>query len=527
VESACAEKLKQLQELLRELEAGPLRLASFLGLAPANGAVQRARIVLEDGTHAWAVVPDAGLASALHRGDSVWLEGSGKAVLARNEDLPGSGEEARLDRQIDDQRVRVLLRGDEALICYMSQKLAEQMAGGEVKPGRTVVVSVRQQIAFEALPQADGLSHYRYLDRSPVPDVIVERDIGDPHPIIEEVSRHVRREMLQPDLGRRYRMRRCMTRLLSGVPGSGKTLTIQAVWRRLYEVMSEATGVPIDKLPFRVMHLRMAQVLSMWLGESDKQIDRFWDEVEQLAAEVFVAPDGRTFHLPVLVIGEEAEGLARERGQDAIYDRIMTTLLQRLDVTCRKLKNQLVISLFSTNKIQTLDAAFSRRGGSRIMEFTRLNRRAFAAVLQKHLQGLPFRPNNGEDQAALCRKTVQEITGWVYGQNGSDQPIVELTYMGTGKAEPRYRRHFMVGALVDRAVQAAAEQACLAEEEGVDQSGLTAEMIMEALDEQIDAIAMQMSPHNAADYVDVEGGRIATVRRLPRPAIQPFELRRP
>jgi hypothetical protein len=51
-------------------------------------------------------------------------------------------------------------------------------------------------------------------------------------------------------------------------------------------------------------------------------------------------------------------------------------------------------------------------------------------------------------------------------------------------------------------------------------------MIMEALDEQIDAIAMQMSPHNAADYVDVEGGRIATVRRLPRPAIQPFELRR-
>ena len=34
----------------------------------------------------------------------------------------------------------------------------------------------------------------------------------------------------------------------------------------------------------------------------------------------------------MLAICEECDGLARTRGEDAVYDRIQTTLLQRLDV---------------------------------------------------------------------------------------------------------------------------------------------------------------------------------------------------
>src|SRR6185503_12073395 len=105
---------------------------------------------------------------------------------------------------------------------------------------------------------------------------------------IEKLANLVRLEMTNPSLRRRYRLRRCLMTLLSGVSGSGKTLAIHALWRRLYEVMSEVTGVPVAQLPPRVFRLKLSEVLSMWLGESDKNLDRFFAEIEQMADEKFV-----------------------------------------------------------------------------------------------------------------------------------------------------------------------------------------------------------------------------------------------
>jgi len=133
------------------------------------------------------------------------------------------------------------------------------------------------------LPPQDSLAHYRYLLKLPPPDVRVERDIGAPPAFIDELTEFVRIEMTTPDLRRRYRLRRSVMKLLSGVSGSGKTLAIHALWRRMYEVVSEVTGVALAELPFRVFKLRLSQVLSMWFGESDKNIDRFFEEIEQMA----------------------------------------------------------------------------------------------------------------------------------------------------------------------------------------------------------------------------------------------------
>src|SRR5207248_3195781 len=111
-------------------------------------------------------------------------------------------------------------------------------------------------------PREDELSHYRFLVKEPPPEVVVERDIGAPPAFLDEITEHVRMEMLTPHLGRRYRLRQSVMKLLTGVSGSGKTLCVQALWRRMYEVMNAVTGVPIEELPPRVLRLRMAQVLS-------------------------------------------------------------------------------------------------------------------------------------------------------------------------------------------------------------------------------------------------------------------------
>ena len=72
---------------------------------------------------------------------------------------------------------------------------------------------------------------------------------GAPPKCIEEVAAHVRTELTQPEVRRRYKLRRCCMKLLCGVSGTGKSLAIAAIHRRLYEIMSEVTGVPLDRLP--------------------------------------------------------------------------------------------------------------------------------------------------------------------------------------------------------------------------------------------------------------------------------------
>jgi SpoVK/Ycf46/Vps4 family AAA+-type ATPase len=358
-----------------------------------------------------------------------------------------------------------------------------------------------------------------------VPDVVVERDIGSPPPYIDDLMEHVRGELTSPDLHRRYRLRPAQTRLLTGVSGSGKSLSILGVWRRLYELMSEVTGTPIDRLPPRVLRLRMAQVLDKWLGESDKRLDRFFQEVEQLADEPFVAPDGTEWHLPVLAVGEEIEALARARGDgDPIYDRIQTTGLERLDSTCQKFKNRLVIFLFTTNVPHLVDPAFLRRAGGTIERFGRLDRRSFQAVLSKHIRGLPFRADYGEpDQAE--RRAVRTTTDWLFSPNGHDAGQVALTYVGSSTPVLKYRRDFLTGALVDSAVQQATSQACRATRSGCDAPGLTTEQLIASIDAQVRGIVEQLSAANLHNYLTLpDGVRVGDVRRFRTPSLAPYEL---
>jgi SpoVK/Ycf46/Vps4 family AAA+-type ATPase len=271
----------------------------------------------------------------------------------------------------------------------------------------------------------------------------------------------------------------------------------------------------------------MAEVLSKWLGESDKQLDLFFDEVNQLADETFTAPDGTIYELPLLAICEECDGLARARGDDAIYDRIQTTLLQRLDTTCQELKNKLVIFLFTTNVPHVVDPAFLRRAGGTTERFGRLNRRSFLAVLNKHLRGLPFQSDNGHPQTELERQAATDLAGWLFSPNGPDKGLVELTYVGSSHPVLKYRRDFLTGGLLDRAIQEAAVEARRAELEGTGRVGLASALLLTALDRQVRAVVDQLHIHNVTNYFDLpDGVRVASIRRIDQPAVLPLELER-
>jgi hypothetical protein len=518
-------KKAEFEELIKEIKAGALRDAIFLEMGKGNGYSSRAHVLLDDGSTAWIPVPCRDVIETLVCGDSVVLEANGKALLARGMNWVDVGEEARFERRVGDWQVEVTLHDHDQQVVRVTARLRDKLDRDEVPADSKLLVCSRRQMAFDAIPQPDGVSKYRYLSKEAIPKVSIKRDIGCPPPCLEELEQHVRWEMTKPADRRRYRLNRCITKLFVGPSGTGKTLSILGFIRRCYEVMSEVCGVTIEELPQRIMRIRTSRLLSEWLGRSDKNIDAFFDEVEQLACEKFVAPDGKEYELPVIICFEEADALGRTRGEDSVYDRVQTVLLQRLDVASGTLKDRLVICLCTSNLPKLLDPAFVRRVGGTVEHFGRLNKQAFFAVLGKLLNDRPLARFNGCDEATVKRQLMSDVAAWVFSSE-DDARLVELQYTDAGAREVRYRKDFLTGALIDRAVHEAAEKACEAEIEGtVAHAGLTAKRVIMALHRQLHSVTESLDPHNVHHHLTLpEGTRVTSVRRFEQSSVLPAEL---
>ena len=501
-DSRIKEKEDMLNEILRQIESSPLRPATFIELSQAEkGIVPHAMVALDNGEFGLVVAPDQESAKKLKLGDRVLLDGHMKILVTSILNELKYGKESRLERIIDDRHIEVVNNQDEKSVVLVGPEIIKGVKSGKLVPGSAIVLNKGDNVGLLAVPVVEGeFSHFRFLDRGPVPDVRVDRDIGSPSRLIAQIDRHVREEMLRPEMRRKYNLRPCITRLLFGVSGTGKTLTMQAIHRRMYEIMSEITNVPMEELPPRVFRFRSSQALSMWFGESDKNIDRFFDEVEKLADKTF-----QGHRLPVLVIMEEADGMGRARGQEAIYDRVMTTTLQRMDPSRSALANKLVVFLSSTNEPHIMDPAFLRRIGGEVEQFGRLNQDAFNSVLSKHVAGLPAKGG--------WKKIVNDLDAHLFDYDKDG--VVQLGIQGHGHPVTKYRKDFLTGALVERAVQEAAQAAWEVALERPDQGFVTSENLLAALDRQIASVVGQLTENNVDRYTDLpEGSRVTGVRRI-------------
>jgi hypothetical protein len=520
LEAQESERLQELDGLIAAMKAGPLRSAVYLSEVQAEGMPRRAQVLLPDGSTAFSVLSDDALAASLRRGETVWLESQGQAVLFREPDSLPLGEEARLVRVLDGGRVEVELRDQSRAVFHASACLGDRIADGEAGPGATLLICPHRRMAFDALPEPEGLLHFRFLVREPAPDVVIERDIGCPPVFLSEWERHLRRALTDPAAMKRHRLPLMQTRLLVGATGSGKTFGIQGWWNRMLAVTGEVLGVGVGELPPCVLRLRSSEILSKWLGESDHNVDRFFDEVEALARRTWRGPDGREHALPLLVIGEEVDGLARARGGDAIYDRIQSTLLQRFDASSRGLADRLVFFVFTSNVEGLIDPAFLRRAGGKVERFGRLDRRGFRAVLDRHLDGRPLAAALGRDDSERRRELCDVLDAWLYSARGEDEGQAELGLAGSTTPHRVRRRDLLTAALVAGAVEQAAWETCEAELEGVDAAALAV-----ALDAQVRAIVGRLATENAGEYVTLpEGARVVNVHRLPQRSPLPLAL---
>lgn len=132
-------------------------------------------------------------------------------------------------------------------------------------------------------------------------------------------------------LGQRVRYGKGMIALLSGPPGTGKTMI---------------AGVVARELQLELYQVDLSQVVSKWAGETEKQLGRVFDLAERTQA---------------VLLFDEADSLFGKRGEvndarDRYANLTVNYLLQRLE-------RYPGVAILTTNKEAALDDALQRRLG--------------------------------------------------------------------------------------------------------------------------------------------------------------------
>jgi ATP-dependent 26S proteasome regulatory subunit len=508
------------QQGMAELQQGAVRPATYLG--PAEGRLPpgpgpRVHVVSPDGQERFPILQPGLDENALSPGMTVYLDARGSVVLGSTGQVPRSGQEGTFLRIVEGNRLIEAGVQNDRLILHTAAPVRAALTQGELRAGDRLLVCPRRQVAFAVVPAPADYRH-RFIDRSAVAEVLPDRDIGQPHEVLDYLVRRVRAFLFRADLLASFDVRPRCAVLLTGPSGCGKTLTIRAFLYQFDRMLRERTGR--NDLGSRIVRVKVAELLSEWLGRSDKNIEELFDDLYAVAREEVETTSGERLRLPVVVLLEEVEGLARQRGRhDAVYDRILTTLLQRLDDPTEDLARLPLVLISTTNRPDLIDAAMTRRLG-RTAKFTRLDREGLAAVLRTRLrQRYPY-------AAGTTRgKIIERVAQFLFGPGADPHGVTAVTLEG-GQELIKRRRDFLTGALVDQAVTTAIDHTVLEAAEGVEGAGLSAEALIDALKQTTDALADQLTTDNAADHLDLpEHQRVIGVRRLRgRPPLLPASL---
>ena len=159
-------------------------------------------------------------------------------------------------------------------------------------------------------------------------------------------------------LRRRYPYGRCVSVLMSGPPGTGKTMTAQ--------VLAAQLGLELYKVD-------LSQIVDKYIGETEKRLRQVFDQAEKSNMVLFF---------------DEADALLGKRSEvkdakDKYANTEVAYLLQRME-------EYQGIVLMATNQAGSMDAAFVRRFRYHLV-FTLPNEALRRAIWEDALRGIPQR----------------------------------------------------------------------------------------------------------------------------------------
>jgi len=231
-------------------------------------------------------------------------------------------------------------------------------------------------------------------------------DIGGLENIKKELKEAVELPIKYPDLFSKYGIRPIKGILLVGLPGTGKTLFAKAVASE-----SEANFISI----------KGPEVLSKWVGESEKTIRELFRKARQAA--------------PCVIFIDEIDAIASvriggETESSKVEERVVDTLLTELD-GLTELKN--VVLIGATNRPDILDPALLRAGRfDKVIEVPMPDLQTRKKIFQVHTKKMPVDKSVDFDQLAkltegysgadienLCREAGMIAIRKLFKEDGS------------------------------------------------------------------------------------------------------------
>ncbi len=250
------------------------------------------------------------------------------------------------------------------------------------------------------------------IEPSAMREVLVEtpscswKDIGGLKHVKNNLTRVVEKPIREPETFKKYGIKPARGVLLYGPPGCGKTLLARAVAGE-----SEANFISV----------KGPEVLSMWLGESEKAIRNIFKKARQVA--------------PCVIFFDEIDALAGKRGFDnsRAGDRVLNQLLTEMD-GIEELEN--VIVLAATNRPDLVDGALMRPGRfDQLVLVGSPDKEARLNIFKVHTREMPVQKVN-----------FSELTELTEGYSGADIEAVcrEAAYAAMDeKSEKVTNKHFL------------------------------------------------------------------------------------
>ncbi|MCS7121167.1 MAG: CDC48 family AAA ATPase [Archaeoglobaceae archaeon] len=259
-----------------------------------------------------------------------------------------------------------------------------------------------EEIPFEILDSMkvtweDFVEALKEIEPSAMREVLVEipkvtwEDVGGLEEVKREIIEAVEWPMKYPEKFKKFGIRPTKGVLLYGPPGTGKTLIAKAV---------------ANETNANFISIKGGEILSKWLGESEKAIRKIFRKARQVA--------------PCIVFFDEIDAIAQVRGIDEgnrAVERVLNQLLTEMD-GLEELRGVVVIA--ATNRPDILDPALLRPGRfDRLIYVRPPDKKSRLAIFKIHTKNMPLAEDVdleelaeitegyvGADIEAVCREAV-------------------------------------------------------------------------------------------------------------------------
>lgn len=329
-------QLESLRSQLRQIGQPPLSRAIFEGFStdtvPGGDTSQPSRLaeVAWDGKHVRLAVQEFAGVDQLQPGDAVWIDATPVVVGSATRALSGS---VAVIRDLKMDRAVVRLSSGTEVVVRLRPGFAKTL-----KVGDTLLMDPRSGWGLELLESA-GVEQALQPE---VPEVTYD-DIGGLDTEIAHIRAAVEMPYTHRDLFASYGLCAPKGVLLYGPPGCGKTMLAKAV--------ATSLAVQYDQ-PSVFLSVKGPELLSKFVGETERQIRAIFDRARELAAGTH----------PVVVFFDEMEALFRTRGSGISSDvenMLVPQLLTEMD-GLDELRDVIVIG--ASNREDMIDPALLRPG---------------------------------------------------------------------------------------------------------------------------------------------------------------------